>query len=186
MMTGTAEQIAVWLMRNGKEGKLYDIKEHSEKRSLSQNAYYWKMLSILAKKLRISNARLHNTLLRDCAEPFYIGGKVAMQPIPDTDEAENDVLEAETYHLKPTSGIITGADGGIYRWYIVLRGSSTFCVEEMSNLLNRLLEECRQQGIQTLTQDEIERMRMYELDKERKKEKEDNGMCNNASGTEGS
>lgn len=168
-MTGNAEQIAVWLMRQEKTGKLFDIKEHREKRSLSQNAYYWKLLSILARKLNISNARLHNILLRDCACPFIIGGKVAMQPIPDTIEAEIDVLEATTYHLKPSSGIITGNDGNVYRWYVVLRGSSTFNVEEMSHLLDRLIEECKQQNIETLSEDELERMRQYELDQEQKK-----------------
>lgn len=183
-MTGTAEQITIWLMRQENRDKLYDIKEHREKRSLSQNAYYWKLLSILARKLHVSNARLHNVLLRDCAIPFIIGGKMAMQPIPDTDEAENDVIEAATYHLKPTSGVITGADGGTYRWYIVLRGSSTFNVEEMSGLLDRLIEECKQQGIETLSTDEIERMRQYELHQEQKKSQKNKSTDDSTGGQE--
>lgn len=183
-MTGTAEQIAVWLMRQETTGKLFDITEHKEKRSLSQNAYYWRLLSVLARKLRVSNARLHNLMLRDCACPYIIGGKVAMQPIPDTDEAENDVLEAEAFHLKPSSGIITGNDGAIFRWYVVLRGSSTFNVEEMSRLLDRLIEECRQQGIETLSPDEIERMRQYERNQEQKKAQKDAGIGDNAGSAE--
>lgn len=168
-MTGKAEQIILYLYAQDKN-KVWDVKEHKEKRSLSQNAYYWKMLSVLARKLRMSNARLHNLMLRDCAAPFIIGGKIAMQPIPDTDEAENDVLEAVTYHLKPSSGTITGNDGTRYRWYVVLRGSSTFNTAEMSALLDRLIVECKEQGIETLPDDEIERMRQYERIQEQKKQ----------------
>lgn len=161
-MTGTAVQIVGWLMKQDKKDVLYDIKEHREKRSLSQNSYYWKLLSILARKLHMSNARLHNLMLRECAPPFSIGGKVAMQPIPDTEDAENDVLEAETYHLRPTSGTITGSDGTLFRWYVVLRGSSTFNTEEMSALLDRLIEDCKEQNIETLPPDELARMRAEE------------------------
>lgn len=153
------------------EGKQLDIKvtQHREKRTLTQNAYYWQLLSKLSAKLRISNARLHNLLLRECASPFIIDGKVAMQPIPDTDSAENEILEASTFHLKPTSGIIIGNDSTLYRWYLVLRGSSTFSTAEFTVLLNRLIEDCKGQGIETLPPDELEKMRMYAEELERGK-----------------
>lgn len=175
-MTGTAEQLMLWLMHNGEDGKAYDLTEHREKRSLSQNAYYHVLLARLADKLRISVNRLHNELLRDCAHPFIIGGKVAMQTIPDTEAAEQAVLEAETYHLKPTAGIITGNDGQVYRWYVVLRGSSTFDVSEMTGLLDRLIAECKQQGIETMTDAELERIRAYERNKEQEKTQENAGL----------
>lgn len=165
-MTGKAEQIILYLYTQDRE-KVWDIKEHKEKRSLSQNAYYWKLLSILARKLHMSNARLHNLKLRECAPPFVICDKVSMQPIPDTEEAENIVLEAETYHLRPTSGTITGNDGTRFRWYVVLRGTSTFNTEEMSALLDRLIEDCKEQGIETLPEDELMRMRQTERENEK-------------------
>ena len=142
------------------EGKDLDIKvtQHREKRSLTQNAYYWTLCAKLASKLNITTSRLHNLMLRDSAPPFLIDGKIAMQPIPDTEKAENDILEAETFHLKPTSGIIQGNDGAIYRWYIVLRGSSTFDTVEMTSLLNRMVEECKEHGIETATPEELEQI----------------------------
>lgn len=176
-MIGTAEQIAVWLMRQEKSGKTYEIKEHKDKRSLTQNSYYWKLLSILARKLHLTNARLHNLMLRDCSYPFIIGGQMAMQPIPDTEEAENEVLEAVTYHLKPTSGVIEGKNGAMFRWYVVLRGSSTMNTEEMSGLLDRLIAECKEQGIETLPPDELARMRADELEMERRKAQKNKSMC---------
>ncbi len=40
-----------------------EIKPYKRKRSLDANAYYWVLLTKLAKILRISNAELHNVLL---------------------------------------------------------------------------------------------------------------------------
>ena len=173
-MTGTAEQVAVWLMRQGNSEALYDIKLHKEKRSLDQNAYYWKLNALLARKLRISTARLHNLMLRECAPPLTIDGRVAMQPIPDTDSAFEKVLESETYHLRPTSGTITGNDKMEYRWYVVLRGSHTFNTAEMSALLDRLIEDCKEQGIETLTPMELQQMRAIEYARENKKNRDSN------------
>lgn len=152
------------------EGKELDIKitQHRVKRSMTQNAYYWVLLAQLAAKLKISNARLHNMMLREVAPPFVIDGKIAMQPIPDTDQAEREILEAATYHLKPTSGVIVGNDNAIYRWYVVLRGSSTFDVQEMTRLLDALIAECKAYGIETLTPDELEKIRQWERERERK------------------
>lgn len=153
------------------EGKKLGIKvsQHKEKRTLTQNAYYWTLLNRLSGKIGVSNARLHNILLREVAPPFVIDGKVVMQPIPDTDRAEEEILEAMTYHLKPTSGIIVGNDKDIYRWYVVLRGSSQMDTAEFTVLLNRLIESCKEQGIETLSPDELERMRQYSEELERSK-----------------
>lgn len=156
---------------DGIEQKELDIKvvRHRVKRTLTQNAYYWVLISELASKLNVSTARLHNLMLRDVAPPFVIDGKIAMQPIPDTDKAEREVLEADTFHMKPTSGIILGNDGAIYRWYIVLRGSSTFDTAEMTALLNRLIEECKGNNIDVATPDELAQMRAYSEEIERRK-----------------
>lgn len=173
-MTGNAEKIIVWLMNQDKN-KLYDIKEHRSRRSMDANAYYWVLVGKLAKKLNISTARLHNLLLRDNGLPFMIDGHISMQPIPDTEAAEEQVLESSTYHLKPTSGVIEGKDG-IYRWYIVLRGSSTYNTEEFSGLLNRIVAECKEQGIETMTPEELHRMRLDNAQKDKKDRNSDEGQ----------
>lgn len=174
-MTGNAEKIIVWLMNQDKN-KLYDIKEHRSRRSMDANAYYWVLVGKLAKKLNISTARLHNLLLRDHGLPFMIDGHISMQPIPDTEAAEEQVLESSTYHLKPTSGVIEGKDG-IYRWYIVLRGSSTYNTEEFSGLLNRIVAECKEQGIETMTPEELHRMRLDNAQKDKKDRNSDEGQA---------
>ena len=182
-MIGTAEQVAIWLMRQDTSGKQFEIKEHREKRSLDSNAYYWVLAAKLAKKLHISTARLHNIMLRRCAPPFIIDGRTAMQPIPDTERAENQVLESETFHLKPTDGVLTGNDGMTYRWYVILRGSSTFDSTEMNVLISHMVEECRGQGIEVATPTELAEMAaLWEKRHARKDEKDSDTDVSKAQG----
>lgn len=142
------------------ENKTLDIKVtvHREKRSLDANAYYWKLLTQLANKIHVSKPRMHNMLLRKYGVAETMEGLLVTLAIPDTDEASEKILEEETYHLKPTSQVRTGNNGHDYRTYIMLKGSSRYTTEEMSNLINGLVDECKEQGIETVTPDEIERM----------------------------
>lgn len=48
-----------------KDGTLtITAKKYRRKRSLDSNAYYWQLLAKLANKLSVSNAYMHNVLLR--------------------------------------------------------------------------------------------------------------------------
>ena len=78
--------------------------------------------------------------------------------LPDTDEAQKAIDEAETYHLKPTSQVKPGKGGKMYRTYMMLRGSSDYDTKEMSRLIDGLVSECKEAGIETLPPEEIERM----------------------------
>ena len=156
-MTGRAQEIIAFLFAQDRE-KVWDLKEHREKRGIDSNAYYWVLCANLAQKLRISTARLHNIMLRRVSSPFLLGGKAAMQAVPDTDEAEEQVLESDMYHLRPTSGVIVGRDGQVYRWYVMLKGSSSFNSAEMQALIDQMVAECKAQGIETATPDELAQM----------------------------
>ena len=173
-MTGTAQQIVVWLMGQD-NSKRFDIHEHREKRSLTQNAYYWKLNALLARKLHISTSRLHNMILRDCSPREIVDGHVIGLAIPDTTDAEEKILESATYHLKPTDKVIVGKNGVTYRWYELLKGSSSYNTAEMSALLDNLIERCREQDIETLTPGELARMRAREYAQEDKSNSDTDG-----------
>jgi len=134
------------------------VKKFRTKRSLDANAYYWQLLTKLADRLKISNPCMHNILLRRYGQLEEIGGKIAYVIIPDSEDSENKALEAETFHIKPTTEINTGVDGTTYRTYKMLRGSSTYDTKEMSRLIEGLVAECREQGIDTLPPEEFNRM----------------------------
>ena len=113
-------------------------------------------------KLHVTNNFMHNTLLREIAVPFIIDGQMARVTLPDTEETENNVLEAMTYHLKPTSQVWTGNDGVTYRTYIMLKGSSDFTTSEFTALVDRLFEIARENDIETISDDELAHIRELE------------------------
>ena len=134
------------------------VKEYSKKRSLNANAYYWTLVNALAAALKISNAAMHNMLLRRYGVPEVIGGKLCYVTMPDTVEAEKRSLEAETYHVKPTSDVRVGIDGTFWRTYVMLKGSKNYDTKEMTRLIDGVISECRELGIETIAPDQLERM----------------------------
>ena len=52
-MIGNVEQIIHWLFNQDKD-KLFEIKENSKHRTLTQNSYAWHLINELANKLNIS------------------------------------------------------------------------------------------------------------------------------------
>jgi hypothetical protein len=127
-------------------------------RSLDANSYYWLLLNKLARKLNISTSYCHNLMLRRYGVLEEYDGQVMYVVILDTDEASKTADEAEKYHIKPTSNVREGNDGLMYRTYLMLKGSSKYTKKEFSHLVNGLVDECRQVGIQTATPDEIAMM----------------------------
>ena len=168
-MIGTALEIVTFLMGQDKT-KQWDIEEHKEKkhRSLSQNSLYWVVLAQVASKLHVTNNFMHNTLLREISIPFIIDGQMARVTLPDTEETENNVLEAMTYHLKPTSQVWTGKDGVTYRTYIMLKGSSDFTTKEFTSLVDRLFEIAHENDVETISEDELAHIRELEMNRSNK------------------
>lgn len=120
-----------------------EIKKCKAKRSLDANAYYWVLITKLAKILKTSNSEVHNQMISEYGFPELIDDQLVRIPLPDTDEAEKRVRESMEYHLKPTTQIISGKDGIDYRTYLMMRGSSTYNTEEMA----RLISECHAVGM---------------------------------------
>lgn len=147
---------------NGKEVSV-SIKAYHGKRNLDQNALYWMNLTRLAKAIGTSNPELHNLLLRRYGEPEYYDDKLVYVTILDTDEAERKANQSETFHVKPTSHTLDGKHGETYRYYILLRGSSTYDKAEMSRLISGLQSECEQAGVVFLS-DETYKFEQLESD----------------------
>lgn len=149
----------------------WDIKEHKERRTLSQNAYYWKLITEVAKKQRHSVPYIHNTELRAARYARWFDDELVLVSIPDTDDAEAQVMEQMEYHLAPTN-----RREGDKRIYVMLRGSSEFNTAEMSHLLDLLIQDAQALGIETMTPAELAQIRAYEQKREdaRKNESESN------------
>lgn len=132
------------------------ISKHDKKRSLNANSYYWLLIGKLSKAQNISSSYCHNLMLRRYGELERIDDQVVYWVIPDTDEAMRKADEAETFHIKPTSNVREGNDGIMYRTYILLKGSHEYTRTEFTKLVNGLVDECHNCGIETKSQEEID------------------------------
>lgn len=124
-----------------------EIKKYKIQRSLNANAYYWTLLTKLAKIIGLSNPECHNMLLRGYGQPEIFEDKCVYMTIPDTEEAEKKVNNATDYHLQPTSQVREGNDGIMYRTYKLLRGSHTYDTVEMTQLIDGLITCCKEAGM---------------------------------------
>lgn len=140
------------------DGLDVEIKKRRKKRSLDANAYYWTLVSKIADALHVSKPYIHNCLLRKYGQIEVIGGQAVYTVIPDTAEAQKAVDEAQAYHLMPTSQVKEGKGGMMYRTYMMLKGSHEYDTKEMSHLIDGLVSECKEMGIETLPPEELERM----------------------------
>ena len=131
-----------------------ELKTHREKRSLDANAYYYKLLSLMAEKLHTSLNELHNETLSRYGYPEYLDNHLATVTLRE----DVDVNKLEGIHLKSTGAITTNSKGVNFVNYILMRGSHTFNTLEMSHLIDGVISEAQELGIDTITPDEKDRM----------------------------
>ena len=140
-MIGTAMEVIAWLSTQ-KDGQTFDCDYHKEKRSLSANSIYFKMVGQMAKALRLSNHAMHNQLLRKYGVPQLIDGEEVWIALPDTPETERQVEEDEYNHFQPTMRRTKSK-----RWYLLLKPSHEFNTSEMSRLIDGAADEMRNMGL---------------------------------------
>lgn len=129
-----------------------DVKPYRQKRSLNANAYFHLLVGRIAGVRNVSHTEVHNWMIRD-----YGQIDTDMNVLIMRDDIPWDRLD--TIHLKPTSGTRVLDDGKLYRVYYVMRGSHTYDTKEMSILIDGVVNEAKELGIETLTPDELERMK---------------------------
>lgn len=126
------------------------IKQHRQKRSLNANNYSWKLTDELAEKLIVAGVKITK---EEChAEMIYRYGQVML------DENGEQVIISVRQGVKITdfypyakeigTGTVKGKDFTHYRIY---RGSHTYDTKEMSTFISGIVEECKEQGIDTDT-----------------------------------
>ncbi len=131
---------------------------NKNKRSNDANAYYRLLVGKIAKEMNRSTNWVHNWLLGDYGQPEMIDGKIVYVPIKETAAAALDVMEAPLYHLKATSYVYMDKSGDIVRDYEMLKHSREYTVDEFSQLINGTVQEAKAVGIETLPEEEVNRM----------------------------
>ena len=140
-MIGNKKELIRWLLEQPEE-KMYKISLYKNKRSLNQNDFYWHLLNELAKKLKIGWRELHFDMLKNYSTVWEM-------LVP-----ENTKITGIEYYEKKTAIIKNGKRFNVYHVYTPSHELKT---DEFAILLDGLVQECEQQGIETRSPDEIER-----------------------------
>ena len=148
-MIGDAKAIIQWLFEQQGTDKLYEIKEKKSKRSLTANAYYWSLLNQLAGVLRLDNEKLHFMMLKRYGVHELISVK-------------SDINIKGYFKYSEVVGK-SELDGKEFTHYRIFKGSSQMDSKEFAVLLDGLIEECKEQGIPTLTPDEVAKLKFIEM-----------------------
>lgn len=131
------------------KGKALDveIKQHRERRSLDSNAYMWVLCSKIADVLMTNKDEIYLTMLERYGQFTHI----IVKP-----EAVDRVIK-EWRTVRNLGGIHIGGRLGVQlQCYF---GSSTYNTKEMATLIDGIVGECKDMGIETLPPDDIEAMK---------------------------
>lgn len=142
--------------------KRFILKEETKKRSLDSNAYLWVLLGKLQNVLRIPKEELYRNYIKEIGD-FNI---VCCQ-----EEAVDKLLES--WHKQGLGWVTETEESKIphCKNVTLYYGSSVYDTKTMSRLLNRVTEDCIEQGIETKPKEYIESLLQLEAkyrDKEKK------------------
>ena len=142
---------------NLKAVELLDVTadKHKKKRSLDANAYFHVLVGKIADKLRISKPRCKNILIGRYGQIEYLDDDVPA--VIKTNVDVDQMLEQETLHVVPCG--VDRQGGKDINYFRIYRGSHTYDTREMSILIDGTVQEAKEQGIETMTPEEIERMK---------------------------
>lgn len=125
-----------------------ELKKHREKRSLNANAYCWVLLQKLAEKLNTSKDDLYLIMLERYGQFTHLVVKPNVV----------DKVKEEWRTCRVLGEITVNGKKGIQlQCYF---GSSTYNSKEMSTFIDGIISECKEQGIETMTPTELERLKI--------------------------
>lgn len=143
-MEGTPEEIVKWLFSQDRE-KIFEIKEKKRRRSLNANAYAWTLIGKLADALRISKDQCYLLMLKRYGQSEMVSVV-----------SEIDVRGYFKYYEAVGE---TELQGKNFTHYRVFKGSSEYDTREMSILVDGIVSECHEVGIETMTPSELAKLK---------------------------
>ena len=120
-----------------------EIKRFLPRRSRSANAYAWVLIDELAEKLNLTKTEVYRHAIRD------IGGVSDTVCVPDkaVDRlCEGWMAKGLGWQTERLESKLRGCTN-----VVLYYGSSTYDSRQMHALIDTLIAECKQQGIETLT-----------------------------------
>lgn len=122
-------------------------------RSLNSNDYFHILNRKLAVRLGKSEPYMKNELLGKYGCKEYLDDKiVTITTLLEPDKMmQNEYLHVQCFDIRVKNDLT-------WYSYYVLRGSHTYTTSEMARLINGTIEDCKEQGIETATPDQLREM----------------------------
>ena len=129
------------------EEVVVEVKRYSPRRSLDANGFYWLLCGKLAEKTGVGMAEIYRNHVRNIGGNYevYCGKTEAVEKLIKAWEKNGLGWIAET-----TPSKLEGCTNAILYY-----GSSTYDSRQMSRLIDQMVQDCKEQGIQTETPAEI-------------------------------
>lgn len=136
------EQMLEWAEKNKDKKLSIEVKQYREPRSLTANNYFWKLCDLLAQKMGSTQDEVHDLMLYRYGVRTDLAFKKNI--LPAMEKTFDIVLILEDY----------GEDVEA-RCFV---GSRFYNTEEMARLIDGTVSDAKEQGIQLLNPEEIERL----------------------------
>lgn len=143
-MTGNTDELIRWLTTQDRDS-VWDIVLHKEKRSVNANALLWKMLGEIATALRTDKWSVYLTMLKRYGTYTYICVKPKAVEAVKKQWRECEVIGDITINGDPAVQMLC--------YY----GSSTMNTKEFSVLLDGVISEMREIGLETPADRDLQR-----------------------------
>lgn len=140
------------ICRELSDGKVRELTIRRRKRSLDANAYAWVLMGKLAGKLRMTPEDVYRSYVPDVGDNYTIVLVLA--------EAVDDFREQWCRGHLGRSVTDLGPSRRHRNCHNILcyYGSSDYDKEQMARLIDLIVQDCREQGIETMTPDELARL----------------------------
>lgn len=141
-----AQRIVAEIKESDKPYEL-TVEKQKRKRSLDANAYFWVLCDKLAEKTKIPKIEIYRDAIKN------IGGNNSVICVRNF---EVDKLRAtwERNGLGWQTDTMPSKTEGCTN-VILYYGSSTYNTEQMSRLIDNIVQDCNEQGIETMTPAEL-------------------------------
>ena len=129
-----------------------ECKEHRKKRSLDANSYAWVLITKIADIQRTSKDEVYIEMLKR-----YGQREKQLISIIDNEEAIAMIYRATNNHCTVVGeGVVNGKQ---FKHLAILIGSSQYDTRQMAILIDGIVSECKEMGIETLPPDEIKALK---------------------------
>lgn len=125
----------------------YEIAKARQKRSLNANSYAWQLITQIGNALRMSKEEVYFDMLRHYGQ----GGAISVE-----ERFVDNFERTYKYHEVLGKSELKGKQFVHYRFWV---GSSEYSRQEMSILIDGIVQEAKQLDIETLTPLELARMK---------------------------